>query len=235
MAIPIDEVRNVVVIILALLAVLVFGWYVVGGQLARRRGADLARSAYNLVRPLGSAGQPTWLRGGGCRFALEGVRQPFARLQVVVRPAPRTLPVPIPVLETEADRRDLLAFAIDLSQPPALAFDLVEPNTAVGLRALRRAAAAGWRSEEWTLNGRTMTLQSPDVPRAQELIRHWPRVPGDGGTATEIVRLAVSPSSPHLGITVVFSDALTSIGPRLAPWLSRIADYLSKSSPEKMV
>jgi hypothetical protein len=143
--------------------------------------------------------------------------------------------IPIPGLETERDRRDLLAFAVELSRPPALAFDLIEPNTAVALRALRRAATEGWRSEEWTLDGRTMTLLAPDLAQAEESLRHAPRVPGARGSTIEVVRLAVSPTSPHLSLTVVFGEGLTTVGPRLAIWLTRFADFLSKSSTGKMV
>jgi hypothetical protein len=230
---PGDEGRNVLVIAVTLFAVLAFGWYVVSAQIARQRGAALARSSFDLVRSLGSAGRPTWLRGGSCQFSIEGLRTPLTRVQVVSRPAPRAFLIPIPGLSRTADGRDLVAFALDVTRPPTTAFDLVEARSSVGLRALQRAARTGWQSEDWTLGGRPMLLLSPDLTQAKDFLRHSPRAPSE--TALEVVRLAVSPAKPHLSVTVVFNEGLASTGPRFASWLTRVADYVNKSSSEKMV
>jgi hypothetical protein len=233
MVLPVDATRNLAVIALVLLVVLAFGWYVVSGQLERRRAAELCRVAYDLVRSLGTVGRLTWLRGGGCRFSIEGLRTPIARLQVVVRPAPRTFPIPVPWVDRRQDSRDLFAFAIDLAQAPTITFDVVEPDTSVGARALLRATSSGWRSEEIACERRRLVLVSPDLDQAKELLRKLPRAPG--GAAIEVVRLAVSSVSPQLGLTVVYDDALSALGARFASWLNRLADYVDRSSTTKML
>jgi len=177
MASTLGELRTVAAIVVALLVVLGFGWYVVSGQSERQRGATLARLSFDLVRPIGQAGAPIWLRGGGCRYSLDRLKAPFNRVQVVVRPTPRLLPFPLPWIVARSDARNLLGLAIDVNTPPSVAFDLIEPNSEVGRRALRRGMSEEWHSAEWTFNGQPLKLLAPNLASAQEFLRHLPRYP----------------------------------------------------------
>ncbi len=215
----------------ALLIIVAFGWYVVSGQTSRRRGAALARLAAELVRPLGTIGSVSWLRGGGCSYELQSVDRPFTRIQVVARPAPRTV---IPFLsDPSRDRRDLVAIAIDAVRPPRLNFELVELETPVGARALMRAVSHGWNASDYQFYGQTLRLLAPDIPLAEEILRRAPKYPT--GSALSPVRFAVSSTAPHLSLTLAHPEALVGTGPRLSSWLNRLTDWIVKSGNGKMV
>jgi hypothetical protein len=217
----------------ALLFVLAFGWYVVSGQIDRRRGAALARYAFARVRPLGTARSPIWLRGGGCRFDLENIRPPFRRIQVVVRPAPRSWPIHLPWLQPSADAGDLIGLAIDLVGAPAVTLDLIDPETAVGRRALRRAGSEGWPNADWRWAGRPMRLLAPDLASAQVFLRRSPRY--SIASSLQVVRLALQPAPPNLSVTLAAIAPTEEPENQFARWLARLADSAVQSSPGGMV
>jgi hypothetical protein len=215
----------------ALLVVVGFGWYVVSGQSARRHGAALARLANELVRTLGTTGRVSLLRGGAVSFTLGDVRPPLRSLQVVARPGSRSI-VPF-LMDRSGDPRDLIAFAADLTRPPTAAFELIEPSSAVGVRALRRAVAQSWHRSNWVLYDRELTLLAPDVDRAKEILRRAPKFPG--GINLCPVRLAVSDTSPHFSLTLADPGLLGGAGPRFGSWLTRLGEAMAKSPSGKVL
>ena len=215
----------------AIFVIVGFGWWVVSGQSARRHGATLARLAFELVRSLGTTKRVVWRRGGGGSFTLDEVSRPLKKVQVVARPSPRSI---VPFLwDRSQDPRDLMAFAIDLVRPPTVPFELVEPTSTVGIRALRRAAAQGWASKDSLLYDCALTLLAPNLDRAEEILRGAPKFPG--GTNLRPVRLAVSTTTPNVSLTLADPALLAGAGPRFGAWLTRLAQAMAKSPPGQVL
>jgi hypothetical protein len=152
-------------------------------------------------------------------------------VQVVARPAPNSI---VPFLtDRSRDPRNLVAFAIDLVRPPTVPFEVVEATSTVGLRARRRAATNGWRSKNVDLYNRALLLLAPDLQRADEVLRRTPKFPG--GEKPLVVRLAVSPTSPHVSLTIAEADRLSGADARFGAWLSRLAEAMAKAPPSQVL
>jgi hypothetical protein len=132
-----------------------------------------------------------------------------------------------------SEPRDLIGLAIDLVSRPELTFDLVEPESAVGRRALRRGTNQSWSTANWSFAGRPMRLLAPELASAQEFLRHSPRFPT--GSALSVVRLALQTTPPHLSVTVSAGAHTDEADTQFARWITRLADSALQSSKGGMV
>jgi hypothetical protein len=205
-------------------SVLLIGWYIVGAQIGRQKATRLAHLATRLLKPLGTEGSFRWLGSAGCEIRVSHVRRPFKTIQAVVWLEPREM-LPVWLVNRWRGRRDLIAVAAELRDPPSVVFELVDPRSTVGRRALGKAAAHGWTSQPRQFESRPMLLAASDVGRAERAITAIASsAPLD---EVRLLRLATSDVPPHLSLSIARPDALEKTGDAFATWLSLVADTVA--------
>jgi len=209
--------------VVAVLVVLLI-WYVLGSQVQRATATRLARQAAAMMRPIGTEGTFKWLGRSGGEMRLSQLRRPFRGILVVVWLQPRAF-FPAWLYGRLQNRRDLFAVAADLASPPTVALDLVDPSFPAGQRDLLQALARGWERENLRYAGQPMVLIAPDLKAGRRIAVALEKVrsPGDAG----LVRLAVSPTAPHLSATFAQPERLDNPPGRFAAWLTRAAELVS--------
>lgn len=208
---------------LALVIVLV-GWYVVAARVQRAKATRLARLASRLLRPIGTEGSFRWLGGSGAELRLTETRRPFRGMRAVIWLQPREL-LPAAIMGYFQNRRDLLAIAADLIEPPRAELELLDPSAPVGLRALLKAEARGWPRESVRFAERDLTLTAPDLESSRQQLARLAAVgPPPGGI---LLRLALSPHSPQLSLSLGRPERLDQPNAPFASWLKRLAQAVA--------
>lgn len=211
---------NILVAIIVILVVALGGLYLVGAQIGRRRARELIQLAVELMRPIGKDGSFQWLGSTGCEIRLADVQPPFRGVRVVVWLEPREL-FPLWLVNRLRGRRDLIGVAADLVNPPTTTFELVDPASAAGRRALVKARERGWAEGPWTFANRSLVLAAPDLPDARKVLT---RLSAPGAVERmNVSRLGVSVDSPQLSVTISGLGALREAGSGFVQWLTRVA------------
>ncbi len=200
-------------------------WYLIGAQLGRQQATRLAHLSVDLLRPLGSEGSFRWLASTCCELNLTNLRRPFRSIRVVIWLEPREL-LPVWALNRLRGRRDLFAIAADLTKPPDVSFELVQPNSLVGGRALRKATARGWPAAPQTFAGEALTLAAPRLDVAREAVGRCER--GLPVRPASVLRLAASDTSPQLSLSLGTPAQLSDEGTKFANWLRTVANAVGE-------
>ena len=207
--------------VLIVLCIALIGWYLVQREIERQRAFRLARLAAEVLRPIGTEGSFHWLGAGRCELRLSQTRAPFTSFRVIIWLQSRAL-LPVWLFERWRGRRDVIAFAADLTTRPLVQFEVFDPESSVGKRALQRATSLGWETFQQTIGGESLCVATPNRVSAQRVIRKTiERSPFEG---VHILRLAATESSPNLNLTVDRPEALLAMGGRFPNWFGRLAN-----------
>jgi hypothetical protein len=206
------------------LGILLVAWYVVGSQIGRTTAARLIQLAADLLQPIASEASLRWLGSNGGEIHFARARPPFRSFEVVVWVAPRAI-LPVWVLNQLRHRRDVIGIAAILADPPAVTFQLVDPSSPVGRRALRQTSPLGWPRETREFQGQSMILTAPDLDVPRRLLP--PLEASFPGPRGSLVRLAASPDRPHLSISLADPGELAEAPEKLAPWLRQVVERVT--------
>ena len=148
----IDPVQLAVVV---LVAGFFMAWYygalVYSRRLARRIGTELKRA----VVGLGGTSRIQWFGTTAFRMTTEAASPPFREFSVTVTLRPREMPINW-AIATAQGRRDVALVEASLQKDPRIGFELVDPQTRIGLR--RSRSKADWSN--LSLGGRQLLLSS---------------------------------------------------------------------------
>lgn len=191
-----DPAERALPFIILLLAVLVFGWFLVGGEYNRRRAGRLAQWAYRGLQPFLGRASIRWITTHVFELFVEEPRGPFTSLKVTGLLESRDM-IAVWLYNRLAYRPDLLVLRANLRRKPLWGCEVFRPGTFLAGDALREAESEGWSVRPldvaglraWHGGGRAADLCARLVAEAR-------------ASGFELVRLAAHRSEPHLLLAV---------------------------------
>ncbi len=195
---------------------LLIGWYLVGNEVMRRRGRNLAVWCKRSLDPLGGRQAVQWITTQSFRLEVEGLKAPFG--SGTLTGLVESLDVPVIWLANRANgRRDMVLLQVSLRQQPIWGFELYRPRSVLAGDARKYAREEGWT--DIAFDG--FRLASASGVKMEKPARELVAVLGD--EAANLVRLAIRRRGLHLTLALNVPDRS-----RLSPQgFSRIVERLA--------
>lgn len=203
----------------AVLALLVLGWFAGGTIWNVRKGRELLRWMQGGLPLLGERTTLRWLGSTAVELGIQQARAPFTEVTLVVFLEPRDLPW-MWALGRAGGRRDTLIVRGALRRAPSLELDALDPASWSGKDARRSLGGDGWSVREPARPGELQTWHRSEAAlrRADELVEQA------GRAGLQVRRLAVRRAGAqlqlHLGLPAAdapagaFFEAVRSLAER---------------------
>ncbi len=194
--------------LLAVVAVIVLGWFAAGTIWNVRKGRDLMRWMQGGLPILGERTTVRWLGSSAVEMVIRQARRPFAQVTLVIFLEPRDVPW-MWALGRGGGRRDTLILRAELRGAPKAELEVLDRSSWSGRDALRRMPAAEWSLREPAAPGElpTWTRTSAALARADALLEVARRA------GLEVRRLSLRRTQPHFQIHVAPPGPGTSASP----------------------
>lgn len=187
---------NVLIVIVAGLALGVTGWFFLAAQWNARRNHDALRWLRAGLPLLAERTSMSWMGTTGVRLDMSAAREPFKSVEILTLMEPRDV-VPLWILSHLQGRRDVMIVRCHLQRHARVEFDLLKPGTWSGKDVLRRGLPAEWT--QTTLDGgMLLASEGPDATRAAQDIRA--RL---NKLSPYLMRVSVRRTVPHIEIHLV--------------------------------
>lgn len=142
--------------ILVLVIIVVMGWFALGVVYNLRRGDALLKWMQNGLPMIGQRTTYRWLGTSVLELVIAHAQKPFRRLETLLVLKPRDI-FWMTILAYFQGRDDLVIFRAQLSTPPPLDLELVDPKTWSGRGALKQVLERKWERKTY----RDMELLAP--------------------------------------------------------------------------
>ncbi len=174
------------------------GWYVVGNELMRRRGRDLAIWCKRSIDPLGGKQAIHWITMHSFRLEVEGLKAPFQSGSLTGLVESWDVPM-IWLGNRIAGRRDMVLLQASLRQQPIWGLELYRRRSVLGNDARHAALEEAWADtplDEFRLASPGVALQG----LARQLLDDL------GEDRANLVRLALRRRTPNLTLALNVPD-----------------------------
>jgi hypothetical protein len=178
---------------LAIVVVLILGWFVVGTFWNVRKGSAVMRWMQDGLPRVGERTTVRWLGTTSVEMVIDRAKPPFERVKLVIVLEPRDVPWFWWVARLRG-RRDTLILRAQLRSSPRADLDVVDRASWANRDALRRIASGAWSVREPLGPDGLPVYYTTEagLGRSDTLLE----VARSGGLALQ--RLAVSRTEPHL-------------------------------------
>ena len=190
--------------ILVAAVIIVMGWFAIGVVYNLRRGDALLKWMQNGLPSIGQKTTFRWLGTSVAELVIARAKKPFRRLETLLVLKPRDV-FWMTILAAFQGRQDIVIFRAQLTTPPLVDLELVDPKSWSGRDALQQVAERKWEGRAYQglqlmappglLDLATQTLDRLRVPM-QRLSDHY-------------VRLSLRREVSHLEIHVPFPVSQT--------------------------
>ena len=189
----------------AALALLLFAWFFVGGQLNIRRHNQVVRWLQQGQPVMGEKTTFRWLGTTGVHLGINAAREPFKNVEILVLMEPRDV-VPLWLLSYAQGRRDVLILRGNLRRHARVEFDLLDTASWSGKQVLARGVPDFW-SRASLPDGMLLLTETPD---AASLAQHMK--PYLSRLTPYLRRVSVRRTVPHveLHLTAPWSASLAA-------------------------
>ena len=181
--------------------IFVVGWFGVGIIYNLRHGEAVLRWMQNGLPRIGQKTTMRWLGTSVAQMVIAKAKGPFRSLETLLVLSPRDVPW-LWLLSSLQGRRDTLIFRAQLSVPPPVDLELVDPASWTGRSALKQALARGWISQPYH---ELQLLASPvQMPLAQETLERLDAPARN--LSPQYRRFSLRRDSPHLELHLGFPN-----------------------------
>ena len=134
--------------ILVIVVVIVMGWFAFGVIYNLRRGDALLKWMQGGLPGIGPRTTFRWLGTSVAELVIAHAKKPFRRLETLLVLKPRDV-FWMTIISYFQGRNDIVIFRAQLSTPPLLDLELVDPKTWSGRNALKEATERKWESKTY--------------------------------------------------------------------------------------
>jgi hypothetical protein len=169
--------------ILIAAVIVLMGWFAIGVVYNLRRGDALLKWMQNGLPSIGQKTTFRWLGTSVAELVIAHAKKPFRRLETLLVLKPRDV-FWMTILAALQGREDIVIFRAQLTTPPLVDLELVDPKSWSGRGVLQQFADRKWESQTYQgkqlmapaglLDLATQTLERLTVPM-QKLSEHYAR------------------------------------------------------------
>jgi hypothetical protein len=134
--------------ILVVAVVIIMGWFGFGVIYNLRRGDALLKWMQSGLPDIGQRTTFRWLGTSVAELVIAHAKNPFRRLETLLVLKPRDV-FWMTIMAYFQGRDDIVIFRAQLSTPPLLDLDLVDPKTWSGRNSLKQASERKWESRSY--------------------------------------------------------------------------------------
>jgi len=134
--------------VLVIAVIVVMGWFAFGVIYNLRRGDALLKWMQNGLPDIGQRTTFRWLGTSVAELVIAHAKKPFRRLETLLVLKPRDV-FWMTIMATFQGRNDIVIFRAQLSTPPLLDLELVDPKTWSGRTALKQVIERKWESQTY--------------------------------------------------------------------------------------
>jgi hypothetical protein len=134
--------------VLVIVVVIVMGWFAFGVIYNLRRGDALLKWMQNGLPDIGQRTTFRWLGTSVAELVIAHAKKPFRRLETLLVLKPRDI-FWMTIMAAFQGRDDIVIFRAQLSTPPLLDLELVDPKTWSGRNALKQVMERKWESKTY--------------------------------------------------------------------------------------
>ena len=134
--------------ILIAAVIVVMGWFAIGVLYNLRRGDALLKWMQDGLPAIGQRTTFRWLGTSVAELVIAQAKKPFRRLETLLVFRPRDV-FWMTILAFFQGREDIVIFRAQLTTPPALDLELVDPKSWTGRGAIQEVADRRWESRPY--------------------------------------------------------------------------------------
>ena len=134
--------------ILVVAVIIIMGWFAVGVIYNLRRGDALLKWMQDGLPDIGQRTTFRWLGTSVAELVIAHAKKPFRRLETLLVLKPRDV-FWMTIMAYFQGRNDIVIFRAQLSTPPLVDLELVDPKTWSGRNALKQVTEHKWESKTY--------------------------------------------------------------------------------------
>jgi hypothetical protein len=134
--------------ILVVVVIIIMGWFAFGVLYNLRRGDALLKWMQGGLPSIGQKTTFRWLGTSVAELVIAHAKKPFRRLETLLVLKPRDV-FWMTILSQFQGRSDIVIFRAQLSTPPRVDLELVDPKTWSGRSALKQVTERRWESKAY--------------------------------------------------------------------------------------